>query len=166
MDRSKRVIFISHCILNQNTVVPPLARAKGAYREIIERLMENGIGIHQMPCPEYEYLGLSRKPMSKLEYDTDNYRNLCKKIANDILKTIKEYLNNGYNIIGLVGIKGSPTCSIREEQGIFMEEVFSLLNSEGILLDRIDIPGEYVDGKDNSEFIKEFESFLTKVKNI
>ena len=35
MERSKRIIFISQCILNQNTVVSPLARAKGPYKDMI-----------------------------------------------------------------------------------------------------------------------------------
>ena len=50
--RSKKVVLVSHCILNQNSVVNDLARAKGAYREIVETIMDNDIGIHQLPCPE------------------------------------------------------------------------------------------------------------------
>lgn len=160
MERSKRVIFISHCIINQNTVVCPLARAKGAYREIIEEIMNNGIGIHQLPCPEYRHLGLKREPMDKNQYDTIEYRNLCRNISQDTINIVKEYLDNNYEIVGLMGINESPTCSIRDAKGILMEELLSLAQNKGIHLKTIDVPTDYMDGKNNEEFIKELEEFI------
>lgn len=160
MNRSKKVVFMSHCILNQNTVVCPLARAKGAYREIIEKIMDEGIGIHQLPCPEYRYLGLKREPMSKEQYDTKEFRTLCKDIAKDMINIMKEYLENDYEIMGLIGINQSPSCSIRGKQGILMEEILELVKNENIPLSLIDVPGEYVDGEDNREFIQELGNFL------
>lgn len=160
MDRSKKVIFMSHCILNQNTVVCPLARAKGGYREIIGKIMDEGIGIHQLPCPEYRYLGLKREPMSKEQYDTKNFRDLCNGIAEDFIKIMKEYLENDYEIVGLIGINNSPTCSIKGGQGILMEEILDMVKKENIYLNLIDVPGDYIDGKDNSKFIQELGEFL------
>lgn len=160
MDRSKRVIFVSHCVLNQNTVVCPLARAKGGYRDVIQEIMESGIGIHQLPCPEYRHLGLQREPMGKAEYDTVEFRDLCKDISQDAIDIMKEYLNNGYEVVGLIGINESPSCGIRDIEGILMEELFDLVKKEQISLNTIDVPGEYVDGKDNKEFIKELKEFI------
>jgi len=160
MDRSKKVIFMSHCILNQNTVVCPLARAKGAYREIIGKIMDDGIGIHQLPCPEYRHLGLRREPMNKEQYDTKEFRDLCKDIAEDTIEIMKEYLENDYEIVGLIGINHSPTCSIKGQQGILMEEILDIVKKENISLNLIDVPGEYVDGKDNGKFIQESKDFL------
>lgn len=161
MDRSKRVVFISHCVLNQNTVVCPLARAKGAYREIIVKLMDYGIGIHQMPCPEFRHLGLKRDPMEKIEYDTLEYRKLCKDLAKDSINVMKEYLDNDYEIVGIIGINQSPTCSIGDLKGIFMEELFELMDKD-IIPSTIDIPTDYIDGKDNGEFIAKLEEFIIK----
>lgn len=160
MDRSKRVIFTSHCILNQNTVVYPLARAQGAYSEIIKTIMDKGIGIHQLPCPEYRHLGIERKPLSKSEYDTKEFRDLCKDISQDAVNILKEYLHNDYEIIGLIGINQSPSCSIRDIRGILMEELLTLVESEGISLNTIDVSDKYRDGKDNKEFLEELETFL------
>lgn len=160
MERSKRVIFISHCIINQNTVVCPLARAKGAYREIIEEIMNNGIGIHQLPCPEHRHLGFKREPMDKNQYDTIEYRNLCRNISQDTINIMKEYLDNDYEIVGLIGINESPTCSIRDAKGILMEELLSLAEKEEINLRTIDVPTDYMDGKDNEGFIRELEEFI------
>ena len=138
MERSKRVIFISHCIINQNTVVCPLARAKGAYRD----------------------LGLKREPMDKNQYDTIEYRNLCKNISQDTINIMKEYLDNDYEIVGLIGINESPTCSIRGAKGILMEELLALAKKEKINLRTIDVPTNYMDGRDNEEFIKELEGLM------
>lgn len=160
MDRSKRVIFVSHCVLNQNTVVCPLARAKGGYRDVVQEIMESGIGIHQLPCPEYRQLGLQREPMSKAEYDTVEFRTLCKSISQDTINIMKEYLDNGYEVVGLIGINESPSCSIRVTEGILMEELLDIAKKEQISLNTIDVPGEYVDGKDNKEFIKELKTFI------
>lgn len=160
MERGKKVVFISHCILNQNSVVHPLARAKGAYRDIVREIMDYGIGIHQLPCPEYRHLGLNRKPMNKLEYDTVEFRTLCKDISKDAINMMKEYLDNGYEIVGIIGINNSPTCSIRGAKGILMEELLSLAEKEQIYLNTIDVPTEYFDGKDNEEFIRDLRAFI------
>lgn len=162
MERSKRVIFISHCILNQNTVVQPLARAKGAYRDIVKELMDNEIGIHQLPCPEYRYLGLRREPMTKEEYSTYDFITLNKNIAIDTLKIIQEYLNNDYEILGILGINKSPTCGIKGKMGIFMEELLGLLEEENIVLKLIDVPTEYFDGDIGKCFIEKLHNFINK----
>ena len=162
MERSKRIVFISHCILNQNTVVSPLGRAKGSYKDIIETIMEYDIGIHQLPCPEFRHLGLNRKPMTKSEYDTTDFRNLSKGISKDVINIMKEYLANGYEIVGLIGINHSPTCGIRGEKGIFMEELIDLINAYSINIQTIDVPTDYHDGEKGKEFINELKKFLDK----
>lgn len=150
MKRSKKIIFVSHCILNQNTVVEPLARAKGPYTKILKEILNQGIGIHQLPCPEFIHLGLQRKPMKKSEYDTPRYRSLCRKLSQNVLQTIQEYLKNGYEILGVIGIGNSPTCDISGNRGIFMEELFELLKKSNIQLNMLDVPEEYKDGEEQT----------------
>jgi len=162
MERSKRVIFISHCILNQNAVVQPLARAKGPYKDIINEIMNYGIGIHQMPCPEYRYLGLKRKPMTKTEYDTEDFRKLCRNISKDVVNILKEYLKNDYEIVGLIGINHSPSCSIMGNRGVLMEELLDLTYKSGIRLNLIDVPKDYHDGEKGKDFIAKLKAFLNR----
>lgn len=162
MNRGKNIIFISHCILNQNTVVEPLARVEGPYYDIVKAIIDRGIGIHQLPCPEFRELGLSRKPMTKEEYDTEDFRKLCGEISEDTITIMKEYIDSGYNILGLVGINNSPTCSIRNTQGVFMEELMDRLDREEISIDMIDVPRDYTDGKGSKEFIEELNSLIEK----
>lgn len=160
MERSKRIILVSHCILNQNTVVYPLARAKGAYKDIIRELINNDIGIHQLQCPEYIFLGLKREPMTKEQYDTEDFRNINKNIAIDTVNIIKEYINNGYEVLGIIGINESPTCSINGNKGILMEELINILNDENIKLNFIDVPTDYHDGEKAEKFILELKNLI------
>ena len=160
MDRSKRIIFISNCILNQNVVVNPLARSSGAYSDIVKTLMDYGIGIHQLPCPEFRHLGLERKPMTKEEYDTSEYRELSRTIGIDTVNIIKEYLNHDYNIIGLIGINNSPSCSISGDMGIMIEEILAVAGQNDIYLKTIDVPIDYYDGDKAVGFIKRLKNFV------
>ncbi|WP_300411190.1 CD3072 family TudS-related putative desulfidase [Lagierella sp.] len=158
--RKKKVVFLSHCILNQNTVVEPLARAKGGFNKIIQEILKEDIGIHQMPCPENEFLGLDRNPMTYEEYDKlEGYRHQCKKIAQRVLKSIKEYLKNDYEIIGIIGIHQSPTCSITGKSGVYMEELLKQLKVNNIELRTMEVSSEYVEGKEND--LKELIEFLS-----
>ena len=160
MNRSKRIIFVSNCILNQNVVVDPLARSKGAYSDIVKTIMDYGIGIHQLPCPEFRHLGLSRKPMTKGEYDTSEYRELSREIGLDAMNIIKEYLDHDYNIIGLIGINSSPSCGISGEVGIMIEEITKVTGEEDIYLKTIDVPTDHYDGDRPISFIKKLKVFI------
>ena len=139
MLRDKKLILLSHCILNQNSVVLPLARSKGGF-PIAKSLLDQGIGIIQLPCPEFKFLGPERKPMNKEEYDSPEYRTLCRDLFSPILEDIKKYLAQGYSLVGIMGINESPTCSITGSRGIFMEEIFSMLNGEAIDITHFEIP--------------------------
>lgn len=142
MIRSKKFILISHCIINQNSVVMPLARSKGAFK-VVNKLIESGMGILQLPCPEFKYLGIKRNPMTKQEYDTKEYRELCRNLCVPILDDIREYINNGYEFCGVVGINESPTCSISGDRGIFMEEIIIILEKEGVDIKTYEIDSNY-----------------------
>lgn len=146
MRRGKRLVLASHCILNQNSVVKDWERASGAYNDIVRLLLERDIGIFQLPCPEFKYLGEERPPMSKEQYDIPAYRDLCRKLAKEVTDQLKEYESHGYSILGLLGIENSPTCDTTSVRGIFMEELLLLLETEGIPLSSIDISENYVEG--------------------
>jgi len=154
MLRSKNIIIVSHCILNQNSVVCPLARAKGVFK-FVHRLIDKGYGFIQLPCPELRYLGITREPMTKLQYDLSEFRDLCKLLALPIIDEIVMYINNGYIIKGIIGINASPTCSITKDTGIFMEEFFKELDKKHIKLNCIEVPSDYIDNEDYDKIILE-----------
>lgn len=144
MLRDKKIILVSHCILNQNSVVLPLARSKGGFL-IIKMLLDQGIGIIQLPCPEFKFLGIQRKPMDKEDYDIPEYRTLCVNLFSHILDDIKEYIAQGYSLLGILGINESPTCSITGKRGIFMEEIFDMLTKQDINIQYFEIPVGYTE---------------------
>ncbi|MCM0647908.1 hypothetical protein NBE98_05920 [Clostridium swellfunianum] len=153
--RSKKILLTSHCIFNQNSVVEPLDRARGAF-SFAKDIIDSGVGIIQLPCPEFRYLGITRKPMNKEEYDTAEFRELCKKLFEPILEDLLIYMENGYEFCGIIGINHSPTCSISDRRGILMEEIFAMLASKGITPNYIEVPTDYDD--------KTFNDFAAKVK--
>ena len=123
--RSKKLIVLSHCILNQNAKLDRCAHQQGAITAVVQTLLENGIGIIQMECPELLYLGLDRETdisarPSVAEEDTRIAQRMCDPLAQgiveaitrNVIRQIEEYRRNGFEVLGIVGINGSPTCGV------------------------------------------------------
>lgn len=134
MERSKRIIFVSHCILNQNA--KPLGREKssGTIKELVELFSEAGVGVVQLPCPQLDFngSGINRKARMKPSHDTKKYRAYCRKTAKLVLKQIEKYLKANYTVLGILGIELSPSCAVYQIEngnrnvpgkGIFIEEL-------------------------------------------
>jgi len=135
MQRSKKILLMSHCILNQNTVIKEEARAQGAIPSAVEWAMNEGYAFLQLPCPEFTFLGLDRPSMTYEQYNTSNYRKHCRNILKPVLSQAEDYVKNGYEIAGLLGIQSSPSCD--PIRGIFMEELTAMLNEKGIPLETL-----------------------------
>jgi uncharacterized protein YbbK (DUF523 family) len=56
-ERSKRVIFVSHCLLNENTRYFGGAFRPGCVDELVDGFQREGMGISQMHCPEQRVWG-------------------------------------------------------------------------------------------------------------
>lgn len=130
MQRSKKILLVSHCILNQNTVIEGEARSLGAIPSALEWINEEGMGVLQLPCPEFTFLGLERPPMTYEEYDNEAYRLHCEKILKPVIEQLIEYKKCGYEITGILGIQSSPSCDMK--RGVFMEELKKLFNEQQI----------------------------------
>ncbi len=111
--RSGRLIFLSHCLLNQNACVRGLASQPAVIRELVDVLLENDIGIYQMPCPEVTYLGSMRWGQVKKMYGNPMFRRHCRQIAEQICDQAQTYQDNGHEVIGFVLRDGSPTCGLK-----------------------------------------------------
>lgn len=159
--RSKRVVLLSHCSLNQNAVILGWERARGPYN-FVSILIEEGIGILQLPCPETLALGLKRPPMGYDDYDTPEHRALCEDILSGTIAMVKAHHEVGDKILGVIGIHESPNCSITEKRGIFMEVLFKRLSEEGFDLDYLEVPTDYNNDDETSQvdFHEKLKSFL------
>jgi predicted secreted protein len=132
MERSKKVVFVSHCLLNQNVRAVDRERFAGAFKDLLEIFAESGIGIVQLPCPQIEFNGgLNRKLKSDYSESTI-YRNSCKKLSTSLITQIENYVKNSYHVVGILGVEFSSTCGVHQVQngrknvpgkGVLMEEI-------------------------------------------
>jgi predicted secreted protein len=134
MQRSKKILVVSHCVLNQNTVIPEEARSPGMMKSAVSWAEEQGYGLVQLPCPEFTYLGPDRPSMTREQYDTPEYRAHCRSILLPVVEQLQLYQEHGYTLVGGMGIATSPSCD--PGYGVFMEELHLLANEMRIVLDQ------------------------------
>lgn len=128
-ERSRRVVFVSHCLLNENTRYAGGATRPGAVTEIIDELTATGYGIHQLPCPErLAWGGVLKRHSLRLYHSKGRplyavrgvllsaflwrtkviYRRLARQVACDAA----DYQRAGIAVAGIVGIGASPSCGV------------------------------------------------------
>jgi predicted secreted protein len=127
--RGKRVIFVAHCVLNQNTRYLGGAYRSGCVDEIVDALQRDGIGICQLPCPEQRAWGGVLKPYTLAMYGsrgTLRYRARRLllplfiaytrwrywRLAGAVAREIADYARSGITVAGVLGIAGSPSCGV------------------------------------------------------
>jgi len=128
--RSRRVVFLSHCLLNENTRYLGGACRQGCLQEILQICIERGLGIVQMPCPEqYAWGGFLKRRLllfygseGTLVYRLRNMllpallwytRTVYKKLAKQVANQVSDYLSSGFAVVGIVGVDGSPSCGVQ-----------------------------------------------------
>lgn len=168
--RSRRIVLLAHCILNQSAVVEPLVRAAGALEGIVRACLEAEVGIIQLPCPEAAARGPGRAPAERSDYDTAEHRALCRELIEPIRAQVAAYRQAGYEIVGLIGIGDSPSCGLATThegravpgRGVFMEELLQAIPElEGRWLQ---VPRRYgEDPEATAEFDNEVRAFVREV---
>ncbi len=128
--RSRRVVFVSHCILNENVRYPGGACRGGCIPEIVSQCADRGLGIVQMPCPEQRAWGgvLKRRLLAlcgDARFDGSPARRLLipvflaytrrsfRRLARAAAKQIEDYVTSGFAVTAIVGIDGSPSCGVQ-----------------------------------------------------
>jgi len=153
--RSKKVMIVAHCILNQNARICTCASFPSALPGIAEHLILQQIGIIQWPCPELNFLGLGRQGQDchnmTGSYHHENGevydqmsvpegRKYLRSVAENLVYQIKEYQKYGFRVVGILGINGSPTCGVdmtyykgmKSGKGAFVEELIKTLDANGL----------------------------------
>jgi len=120
--RSKRIVYLSHCLLNCNAKFPGSADTPGVYWDLYQPLADNGIGIEQMPC--LEIMGWGGVDRSKVMYDLDPdlpdaewihaYPQLCRVEALKVVDQMADYLQCGFQVLGVIYVSDSPTCGLTD----------------------------------------------------
>jgi predicted secreted protein len=128
-ERSKRVIFVSHCLLNENTRYLGGAFRRGCIDELVDRFQQEDLGIYQMRCPEQRAWGgvlkrsivplygckgtlLYRMRHVLLPVFLLYTRHIYQRMAKEIVKDIEDYVRSGFDVAGIVGVGGSPSCGV------------------------------------------------------
>jgi len=155
--RSHKIVIVAHCILNQNSRVQGIAYYAGMINEIVDVLRKHEVGIIQMPCPELTYAGLLRPSQTKEQYGTPAFRRYCRQIASSTTDQVEEYVRNGFKVLAVLGVEGSPTCGVEANLGILMEELKSELKKR-----KVEVPMKGVRQKHVSQDIAWLEKTLTK----
>ena len=135
--RSKRVVFISHCLLNCNAKFPGCADVRGVYTELIHPIAEAGVGIVQMPCLEIMGWGGVDRPLVIHELSPENadaewvkdYSKLCAQEAKNVVDQMADYIESGYEVMGVIYVDDSPTCGVKNTQ-TFPEVHFQMMEMD------------------------------------
>ncbi len=133
-------MFVSHLILNQNTMASGLVQRGYAstVTDILDLFKRYNLGKEQLPCPVIFTMGYPRMPMTRDQYEgLEGFREACADLAKKTSEYILSFGEMGFKILGIVGIAGSPSRGIHqtkigrgsdrghrtERSSIFMEEL-------------------------------------------
>lgn len=152
--RSKRVVFLAHCLLNQNSISDGTAEVPAAHREILRLILDAQVGVVQLPCPELCCLGLDRGDPRGGERPVvvENTRirramgqpeaaGRLRALAAQVIWQIREYQKHGFAVLGLVGVDRSPCCGVNTTsdqdrelpgQGVFIAAIREELETAGL----------------------------------
>lgn len=120
-----------------------------------------------MPCPETLCLGLDRGDIhggeraiiienTRIRHDMEKNESIeiINNIVNQLLFQIEQYKQNGFTILGVIGINRSPSCGVNttsknnkevEGEGILIEILREKLEKKGINIDMIGIKATETD---------------------
>lgn len=168
----KNILAVSHCILNNaSKVAQDEAGLAEEYRQrdrLIAAMMDKGVQLIQLPCPEFMIYGAKRWGHVKDQFDNPFYRDECRRMLEPVVMQLREYSNcpERFRIIGVVSVEGSPSCGAKltcrgdwggelcpgnaagqissarmeEEPGVFIEELAAMLEAGGLDIALMSIP--------------------------
>jgi len=175
MKREKKIIVVSHCLLNCNSKVEGLSVFNGAH-DVVRRITNEGYGIIQLPCPEMIMYGIKRWGHVKNQFDTPFFRSQCRSLLTPYIQQFKDYMENGYSIDSIIAVNYSPSCGydktcisrqcggnsnetgeynveIANEKGVFIEILENMLKEENLNIKIIGLNEKEYD--DSFEFLQE-----------
>ncbi len=135
--RSRRIILLSHCILNVNSKVEGFEPFAAMVSELVDILSEAEYGIIQLPCPELLLFGMRRWGVVKEQLSHEHAKKEMRKMIEPIIFQIKSYFDAGYKIPFVIGIDGSPSCGVNLtcRSDAWRGEMSSKKNLSGLLKD-------------------------------
>lgn len=143
-NRSDKFIFVPFCLMAQAYQAQGIVKYewRSSIKPIMQLLIDNDINIIQMPCCEASFNNsLIRTPMGISKYDTDSFNDHCDEVASKVALEIKNIIDSGYKVIGILGIEQSPSCCVNyiytnkgmvKRKGLFMEKLYEKIKKYDI----------------------------------
>lgn len=164
----KKILFVSHCminiaskVINNREIVDDTSDIER--KKFIINAIDKDICVIQLPCPEFTLYGSDRWGHVKEQFDNPFFREHCRNILKPIIIQLKEYYDetDKFEVLGVVGIEGSPSCGVKrtckgdwkgefsgnknlsatlatiheaQEPGVLMEVLQEMLEDEGMNL--------------------------------
>lgn len=149
--RSGRIVFLIECLTNQNARDAGAATCSSVTREILDVLLENDVGMAQIPCPEMACLGFARtRPAGtsiRSALEKPAAQRQCRLLAQQIAERIVDYQEQGFEVLAILGgNESSPGCAIhragdskapdglQDDSGVFMQALASELEQRNVTL--------------------------------
>lgn len=115
----KKILFVSHCILNTSSKVvmfneDEINAEEKLRKEFLGKAISNDIQLVQLPCPEFTLYGAKRWGHVSNQFDNPFFRAHVRKILVPVIDQLEEYLSNddSFEVLGFLGIDGSPSCGV------------------------------------------------------
>ncbi len=162
--RSKKVVFLAHCAINQNARHENCADFPAQMDELADWLQAQQIGIVQLPCPEFMVLGLGRDrdepPVDTIReaLSVPEGRRRLARLTEPVIFMLQEYRWQGIQVLGILGKNGSPSCGVETTskegkfgpgEGVFFEVLRQELARRGI-----EVPIKGIDDHRQAETIE------------
>ena len=153
-NRSKKFIFIPFCLMAQAYQAQGIVKYewKSSIRPFMDLILDHDINIIQMPCAETEFKNsLIREPKGITKYNTKEFNEHCKTLANKVTNQIKNLIESNYEIVAILGIEQSPSCCVNyiytnkgmeKRMGLFMQELYK--NTKELNIPIIGINRKYI----------------------
>jgi predicted secreted protein len=115
----KKILFVSHCILNTASKVvmyndEETAGEEALRRRFVRAALDAGIQLIQLPCPEFTLYGSRRWGHTADQFDNPFFRNHCRKLLEPYIRELQAYRGDAesFEVLGFAGIDGSPSCGV------------------------------------------------------
>ena len=112
MKNKKKLLLVSHCILNVRSKIQYAVEFETEEernrKAFLKKVIEEDIQLMQLPCPEFLMYGGRRWGHSSEQFDNPFFRRQARKMLEDIV--------------------------LQEAMGIFMQVLKEMLEEEGIIL--------------------------------
>lgn len=115
----QKILFVSHCFFNdaaklKNQNSFEMEKERKNKREFLKKILDAGVEIIQLPCPELILYGINRWGHAASQFDTAFFRKESRKMLESYVIQIEEYSScpARFEILGIIGIDGSPSCGV------------------------------------------------------